>query len=58
MQSGGGKLTIRTTLLELVRAVSESADDDREVVNTVLQMLRSGHVQLSGSFRDAPIDEF
>jgi hypothetical protein len=42
---------LETTLLELVRAVSEVTEDDREVVATVLQMLRSGRVRLSGSFR-------
>lgn len=39
------------TLLELVTAVSEVADDDREVVETVMSLLRSGRVRLCGSFR-------
>jgi hypothetical protein len=39
------------TLLELVRAVSEETEDDREVVATVLHLLRSGRVRLVGSFR-------
>ena len=40
-----------TTLLELVRAVSEVTADDREVVATVRYLLRSGRVVLCGSFR-------
>ena len=40
-----------TTLLDLVRAVSEQTEDDREVVATVLHLLRSGRVRLIGSFR-------
>jgi hypothetical protein len=39
------------TLLELVRAVAEATDDDGEVVATVLHLLRSGSVRLTGSFR-------
>jgi hypothetical protein len=42
---------LETTLLELVRAVSEVTEDDREVVATVMGLLRSGRVRLSGSFR-------
>lgn len=49
---------IETTLLELVRAVSETTDDDREVVGTVLHMIRSGHVSLCGIFRDEPVERF
>jgi hypothetical protein len=40
-----------TTLLELVRAVSEVTPDDREVVATVLHLLGSGRVVLCGNFR-------
>jgi len=46
------------TLLELVQAVADVTEDDREIVATVLYMLRSGHVRLSGNFRDAPIEMF
>ena len=42
---------VETTLLELVQAVSEVADDDREVVATVMHLLRSGRVRLVGNFR-------
>ena len=48
----------QTTLLELVRAVSEVTDDDHEVVATVLHMLKTGTVRLCGTFADEPIDAF
>jgi hypothetical protein len=48
---GGNGGILETTLLELVRAVSEVTEDDREVVATVMELLRSGRVRLSGSFR-------
>lgn len=47
-----------TTLLALVRSVSEVTDDEREVVATILHMLRSGEVRLCGNFRDAPLEDF
>ena len=47
---------VETTLLELVRAVSEITEDDREVVVTVMEMLRSGRVRLCGSFRGSNLD--
>jgi hypothetical protein len=47
-----------TTLLALVRAVGEVTRDDREVVATILQMLRNGDVRLCGNFRNAPIEDF
>jgi hypothetical protein len=47
-----------TTLLALVRAVSDVTRDDREVVATILSMLRSGEVRLCGNFRNAPIEDF
>jgi len=53
-----GSLKIRTTLLELVRAVSETTEDDREVIGTIVHMLRSGRVELCGTFRDEPVDDF
>jgi hypothetical protein len=46
------------TLLELVGAVCEVTEDDREVVATVLHLLRSGQVRLCGNFRGAPISDF
>lgn len=47
----GGSQVVETTLLELVRAVSDVTDDDREVVATVMHLLRSGRVRLVGNFR-------
>ena len=47
-----------TTLLALVRAVSEVTRDDREVVATILHMLRSGEVRLCGNFRNHPVEDF
>jgi len=46
-----------TTLLELVRTISEVTNDEREVVATVLHMLDSGRVRLCGNFRGAPIED-
>ncbi len=42
---------VETTLLELVQTVGELTDDDREVVKTVVELLRTGRVRLIGSFR-------
>ncbi len=46
---------VNTTLLELVRTIGEITDDESEIVSTVIHMLRSGTVKLSGSFRGEPI---
>ncbi len=53
-----GTETVEVTLLELVRAVGEVTEDDREVVATVLQLLRSGRARLTGNFRDTLLSEF
>ena len=42
---------VETTLLELVQALGELTGDDREVVATVVELIRSGRVRLVGSFR-------
>jgi len=39
------------TLLELVQAIARHSSDEREIVATVLRLLRSGRVRLIGSFR-------
>ena len=52
------RLAIKTTLLELVRAVSETTEDDAEVVSTIVHMLRTGRVELCGSFKNEPVDSF
>jgi len=44
------------TLLELVQGISEITNDDREVVATVMYLLRTGRVRLCGNFRDAPLE--
>ena len=44
--------TIRTTLLEVVNAVSESADSDREVVAVIHHLLASGRMRLVGEFTE------
>jgi hypothetical protein len=46
------------TLLELVEAVSSESRNDREVIATVLHMLRRGSVVLRGSFRGLPAEQF
>jgi hypothetical protein len=48
----------QTTLLELVAAVSEVAENEAELVATVLELLESGRARLTGNFRDIPIDVF
>ena len=42
---------VETTLLELVQTVGELTEDDREVVETVIELLRTGRVRLIGNFR-------
>jgi hypothetical protein len=49
---------VTVTLLELVRAIGEVTEDDGEVVAIVRHMLYTGHICLSGNFRDAPPREF
>ena len=45
------RLRVQTTLLELVRALSEITGDENEIVATVLHMVREKRVQLNGNFR-------
>ena len=40
------------TFFELVEAVSEYSRSEQEVIETVMYMLRSGHVQLSGDYSE------
>ncbi len=47
-----------TTLFELVRTLGEVTDSDREVVATVVDLLRSGRVRLRGNIRGCAPDEF
>ena len=43
---------IRTTLLEVVNAVSESADSEREVVAVLHHLFASGQMRLVGEFTE------
>jgi len=47
-----------TTLLELVRAISEVTEDEREIVATVLHMLETGQARLCGNFRGSSVEDF
>jgi len=49
---------LHVTLLELVEAVSDVTDSEVEVVATVVHMLESGRVCLSGNLRGVPISSF
>jgi hypothetical protein len=51
-----GNDSVDTTLLELVEVIAEETNDDREIVATVLHLLRSGRVRLIGSFRGHRVD--
>jgi len=46
-----------TTLLELVRSISEVTDDDREIVATVLHLLQTRQVRLCGILRESPVED-
>ena len=48
-------MRVDTTMLELVSCISEVARDDREVVATVVALVNSGRVRLTGNFRGARI---
>jgi hypothetical protein len=49
-------MVLRSTLLELVEAVSDYAQTDTEIVATVVYLVNSGRVQLCGNFRGARFD--
>jgi hypothetical protein len=51
-------LRFETTLLELVRAVSQVTRDETELVSAVLDLLESGRARLIGNFRDIPVEVF
>ena len=48
-------MTTDATMLDLVTCITEVARDDREVVATVVALVNSGRVRLTGSFRGARI---
>ena len=43
---------IQTTLLDLVWAVSDVTQDDREVVATVAHLINTGQARLTGTFKN------
>jgi predicted nucleic-acid-binding protein len=47
-----------TTLLELVKAISEVARDEREIVAVVVDLLQRGRAKLVGNFRSMPVEIF
>ncbi len=49
-------MALQLTLLDLVKAVSDSAASEAEVVATVVHLVNSGVVQLCGNFRGARFD--
>jgi len=49
-------MVLRSTLLELVEAVSDYAETDAETVATVVHLVNSGQVQLCGIFSGARFD--
>jgi hypothetical protein len=49
-------MVLRSTLLELIEAVSDYAETDTEAVATVVHLVNSGQVQLRGNFRGARFD--
>jgi len=46
------------TLLELIGAVSDMTDSDRETVAIVLDLLRTKRVRLRGNFKGHPFRDF
>lgn len=46
---------IKCTLLELVCALNEVTENDREVVAAAISLVNSGRVQLCGNFANAKI---
>jgi hypothetical protein len=49
-------MVLQLTMLDLVKAVSDSAATEAEVVATVTHLVNSGIVQLCGNFRGARFD--
>ena len=49
-------MVLRSTLLEVVEAVSDYAETDAETVATVVYLVNSGRVELCGKFRGARFD--
>ena len=49
-------MAVQIALLDLVKAVSDSAASEAEVVATVVHLVNSGAVRLCGNFRGARFD--
>jgi hypothetical protein len=49
-------MALKSTLLDLVTAVSKYSASDAEVVATVASLVNSGTVELCGNFRGAHFD--
>jgi hypothetical protein len=55
IEPAGGEEPLHVTLLELVEAINDITSNDEEAVATVLYMIETGRVRLSGIFRDLPV---
>jgi hypothetical protein len=51
-----GDAVVHTTLLDLMWRTAEETDGESELVADVEQRLREGSVQLTGNFRDVPVE--
>jgi len=49
-------MAVTVTLRDLVTAVSDCAQSENEIVATVVHMINSGQVRLSGSYTGAQVD--
>ena len=49
-------MVLRSTMLELVKAVSDYAETDTEIVATVVHLVNSGQVRLCGNFSGSRFD--
>ena len=47
--------SLRTTMLELVQSLAREGRSEDEIVATVLELVDSGQVVLSGNFRGIPL---
>ena len=56
--SRSAKTVERTTLLDLVWRVDHETRDEETTVETITDLLASGRVQLTGNFRDVPVERF
>jgi hypothetical protein len=54
LRQGGGR--VDATLLELVQAIAQNTNDERQIIATVRHLLRTGRVRLIGNFRGRRLD--